>query len=45
VLHAVVEPEFIDFQIKSTDDGDMVNGLNFEIKPNPSVTKVALAKQ
>ncbi|HET6400327.1 MAG TPA: hypothetical protein VFH95_02920 [Candidatus Kapabacteria bacterium] len=35
LLHATTKPAYIDFTVKSVDDGDVEEGLNFTIEPQP----------
>ncbi len=38
LLHATTKPAFIDFTVKSVDDGDVVEGLNFTVQKQSQVT-------
>ncbi len=35
ILHATCNPPYIDFVVKSKEDGDVINGLNFTFDPSP----------
>jgi hypothetical protein len=36
LLHYSCEPAYIDFEVKSKEEGDVIEGLNFLAKPTPT---------
>jgi hypothetical protein len=40
LLHATCNPPYIDFTVRSLEDGDVINGLNFNFEKNATTTSV-----